>query len=256
MRHKLVATAVASLSVFAGQTVHADASASVTVNNIKFYVFDMDLNDGVTASASLETITGQSVSTWASVNGQFVTDTNTLPSLVNLSYLGASAQASLVGGGTLDSFILAAQVESSSGRSSSGSSMSLNFNLSKNAILVLSADGAASASTTVGATSAGAEWASASGSVTFSTWGDNINVGSQGRFDVSASGDAAGQFSSSGTFLAAFQNTSGNAIQLRGLVGSNAFVDIPVAAVPEAQTYAMLLTGLGVLGFVHRRRKQ
>jgi len=31
---------------------------------------------------------------------------------------------------------------------------------------------------------------------------------------------------------------------------------LPVAAVPEPETYAMLLGGLGLMGFIARRRKQ
>jgi len=37
---------------------------------------------------------------------------------------------------------------------------------------------------------------------------------------------------------------------------SSGFFSNPVAAVPEPETYAMLLAGLGLLGFAARRRKQ
>lgn len=45
---------------------------------------------------------------------------------------------------------------------------------------------------------------------------------------------------------------------LRGSVGggSRAFLLSPIAVIPEPETYAMLLAGLGVLGFVSLRRKQ
>ncbi|MBL8501479.1 MAG: PEPxxWA-CTERM sorting domain-containing protein [Nitrosomonas sp.] len=38
--------------------------------------------------------------------------------------------------------------------------------------------------------------------------------------------------------------------------GSRAFLLSPIVAVPEPATYAMLLTGLGLLGFVLRRRQR
>ena len=38
--------------------------------------------------------------------------------------------------------------------------------------------------------------------------------------------------------------------------GSRAFLLSPIAAIPEPETYAMLLVGLGVLSFVSRRRKK
>jgi len=257
MQPKLIASTAALLGLFAGQTAHADASASATVNNIKFYVFDMDLNDGETASASFEAITGQSANTWVWANGQNGGGTpNTLPSLASLSYLGASAQASIVGGGTLDSFTLAAQAGSSNGNSSSNASLTINFNLSKNALLVLSADGVASATTTVGKTAAGEEQAWSTGQVGFWDWNSNSGVGSYGYLQAAIFSDAAGQENRSGSFFAAFNNTSGAAFNLQGSASAYASVQIPVTPVPEAHTYAMLLAGLGVLGFVQRRRSK
>lgn len=38
--------------------------------------------------------------------------------------------------------------------------------------------------------------------------------------------------------------------------GSNAYLHLAVAAVPEADTYAMFLAGLGLMGFIARRRMQ
>jgi hypothetical protein len=54
---------------------------------------------------------------------------------------------------------------------------------------------------------------------------------------------AAGTYSISGTAIASPFGSGGAAIQL-------------AAAVPEPETYAMTLAGLGLLGFAARRRKQ
>jgi hypothetical protein len=256
MHSKLIATSAAILGLFAGQAAQADASAAATVNNIKFYVFDMDLNDGETATATFEAITGQSAYTWTNANGQSSSGPwNTLPSSASLSHLGANAQASIVGGGTLDSFILQTQAGSGNGKANSSATISLNFTVSKNAMLVLSADTSGSATTTVGKTAAGQEAAWGGGDVGFYDWLNNNEIGSYGYLQAYISSDAAGQSSRSGSILAAFHNTSGGAYELQGSVSAYASVQIPLAPIPEPETYAMLLAGLGVLGLLQRRRR-
>lgn len=255
MQRKLIATSAALLGLFAGQAAQAEASAWATVNNIKFYVFDMDLNDGEIATASFEAITGQSAKTVAHANGQNVSGPwRTLPSAASLSYLGANAQASVVGGGTLGSFTLQAQANSSNGTADSTGSIGLNFTLSKNATLVLSADGNASATTTLGYTATGAEYASSIGQVGLYSGSNDARLGSYGYVQANNWSDIAGQVNQTGNMFAAFYNSSGAAIDLHGSVTAFAEADSPLAPVPEPETYAMLLAGLGVLGLLQRRR--
>ncbi len=255
MHSKLIATSAAILGLFAGQSAQADASASATVNNIKFYVFDMDLNDGEAATATFEAITGQSANSWTHVNGQSAGgDWDTLPSLASLSYLGASAQASVVGGGALDSFVLQAQAISGNGNAYSNAGISLNFTLSKNAMLVLSADTSASATTTLGKTAAGRETAYGIGQVGFYSGINGSDIGSYGYVQSYINDDLAGHVETNGQTLAVFHNTSGASYNLWGDVYADAQARIPLA-VPEPETYAMLLGGLGVLGLLQRRRR-
>jgi len=65
----------------------------------------------------------------------------------------------------------------------------------------------------------------------------NDNSGNNTFSRLSTNGDVSG--------------TGGNGIDLLVYGGA-----IPTLAVPEPETYAMLLAGLGMLGFIARRRKQ
>ena len=49
---------------------------------------------------------------------------------------------------------------------------------------------------------------------------------------------------------------TGNGSPGPGLSHAALYIDPPVTAVPEPETYVMLLAGLGLMGFVTRRRRQ
>jgi hypothetical protein len=60
------------------------------------------------------------------------------------------------------------------------------------------------------------------------------------------------------TLLLTSLNTHGNTRPVQPLGDRNILTDVPgfVTNVPEPQTYAMLLAGLGLLGFMSRRSRQ
>lgn len=77
----------------------------------------------------------------------------------------------------------------------------------------------------------------------FGTLLETGNVGNGGSFSLKSTGIADLQFNN---------NTGGSASWVYGLQTLHADV---TAAVPEPETYALMLAGLGVLGAVARRRK-
>jgi hypothetical protein len=73
-------------------------------------------------------------------------------------------------------------------------------------------------------------------------------------FSMSASGGSVSQFTDAAlSSLSGVTSLNGN-LYVEGMVGSNTVV-WSITPVPEPETYAMMLAGLGVLGFVARRRK-
>ncbi len=256
MHSKLISISVAVLGLFVCQAAQAAATGSVTVNNIKFYVIDMDLTDGETAWASFSTVPGQTASTWAFANGQSAWGNwNTLPQVASKSYLGAGGTSSVVGGGLLDSFALQAQANSASGYAFGQATLSLNFTLSKNAMLVLSADVNSSAQTTIGDTAAGDERGYGGGTIQFTSSENGSSMGSSGWIYSNAFGDLANQVDTDGKMLAGFYNNGSAQFNLVGKLWAEARAESPLTPVPEPETYAMLLAGLGVLGLLQRRRR-
>jgi hypothetical protein len=64
------------------------------------------------------------------------------------------------------------------------------------------------------------------------------------------------QFDSSGAWLFSFENGGQSVGGMTGLLPAWAVRPGDVAAIPEPETYALLLAGLGLMGFVARRRKK
>lgn len=82
----------------------------------------------------------------------------------------------------------------------------------------------------------------------------HFNYGSAQSGTLLHSYEGGGEFSESGTFIMAVISTGGVNGNIYAEV--NAFAQSPVVAVPEPETYAMLLVGLGLLGVVAKRRRQ
>lgn len=97
-------------------------------------------------------------------------------------------------------------------------------------------------------------------SVTQTTYLDTGNVTyGTGTLLGSATFTAIGtetDYASFSTGAGPYSLTHHYAITASGAGNANSTVNLMVSAVPEPETYAMLLAGLGLMGFVARRRKQ
>lgn len=80
-------------------------------------------------------------------------------------------------------------------------------------------------------------------------------------FEITNTSNAYGAFTLAGnpgdSGLFSVNLATGNAIQIASFVGNvNGLTSAPLSPVPEPETYALMLSGLGLIGFVSRRRKQ
>jgi hypothetical protein len=88
-----------------------------------------------------------------------------------------------------------------------------------------------------------------------------VDVFSNTGFEITRNSNAFGAFTTANdpanSGLFSVDLASGNAIQIAAFTGTvNGLTSAPVSPVPEPDAYGLLLSGLGVLGFVMRRRKQ
>ncbi|MES2164617.1 MAG: FxDxF family PEP-CTERM protein [Pseudomonadota bacterium] len=92
--------------------------------------------------------------------------------------------------------------------------------------------------------------------------GSNISLANHGLSATAVKfqpANNAGRFTDGETAQWTFNNTalsdfSGFQLHVNALTGGNSVKFTPMTPVPEPETYAMLLAGLGLLGFVARRR--
>lgn len=257
MQKHLFAATAALVGLFLSPAAHADSNGSVTIRNIQFQVFDLDPSDGVPATVTLEPITGRKSYTYAIANGQGGWgDMGTIPSWAHQSHLGANATVSLLGGASLDSFVLHAETDYGSGTSEAYAhgSLSIFFSLSKNAMLVLTADAATAAVTTLGRTATGEEKAMGRGYLNLIDSVSGKYLGPISMVHSGLHGPQAGSESNNGQLIATFQNTSGAPFSLTATFDLTADSGIYATPVPEPATYLMLLAGIGAISLLRRRR--
>ena len=65
-----------------------------------------------------------------------------------------------------------------------------------------------------------------------------------------------GVFSSCGSGCGATRASIGDPLNVSSIGGPDTISSMPVAAVPEPETYALMLTGLGIMGWAVRRKKK
>lgn len=89
------------------------------------------------------------------------------------------------------------------------------------------------------------------------TYGDNTIGGIRARYNsgIPGSVDVLGENNVHGWVLSQVGDSEGSWRSTVGDIGSPGFTNLTIAAVPEPSTYALMLAGVGLVGFAVRRRK-
>lgn len=263
--HPLVAAA--SVAALLSHTpANATASSSASLDSISWTLIDLNLLDGIAASISF---TGQSsvgTSTWNSTVGLTAADGATGASVLDpvlaSSFDGLSSSTAAVGAASLFS----------SGHTNGGPDVgsygtysgqalmngwSNTFTLSAYTAVIFTGNATTFATATAaynsGATS---EWAQGQVFITGSIGnGNNLSSGTA-SFSAYADNWGNGSFDDEGGLLfLTLTNGTSNSLDGSFYGYASSWGESTVTAVPEPETYAMLLVGLGVIGFAGRRRQ-
>jgi hypothetical protein len=262
----------------------AAVSASATISDFTITLYDLNPLDGIVPTISWSSVSGvdPNMATYTSAN---VSGPYGGSSTFNYTPIGAlNSSTAAIYNATATANITASSVSASGSATATSSSWQSksfsanaqnyyyygsNFILSANTAVVFQANASTQATATVGydyATGQG-ETASANAFMTVSGTGASGN-GNQSSTD-NLSSSAGGYYwwyptppltqSNSAVLAGAFVNTSAGKLtgsfQLGANVnGNTSVVAAAVAAVPEPESYAMFLAGLGLIGAMARRR--
>jgi len=279
---------VGAIAVAFATPAMAAVSASATISDFTITLYDLNPLDGI-----LPTITWSSVSvdpnmathTIASVNGPYgasntynytpigvlntstaATSNATATATINGNSMSASGSA------TATTIMPNWQGQSFNSTAQNNDYYGGNFILSANTAVVFKANVTTQANATVGYDSLSGQNESASANVSMTVSGKGASGnGSQSSTDSLAS-SAGGNYwwypapqltqSNSAIMAGSFVNTSAGNLTGAFLLSANVTGNtnvvasaVSVTAVPEPETYAMFLAGLGLIGAVARRRQ-
>lgn len=289
---KLRLLALAALATVGTAPAHAASTSSASFTDITFELIDLNPADMLAPTITFVTDSNSASYVHAEVSvfdpntgsdGANLTKTgvrSTTPKSTSVNYGSALAGASVTGDNTTTlsgegeytSVVSAMSASGGSGSPSAGGSANYsataqlpnwwwaqNFFLGNNTALLITTNATVTAENTVGFDGMYSESSSASLSLIISGAGPT-GSGSQSFSDslsTSISG-WAGTDTQNRTMAAAFLNTSGGDLYgyLQMQASVNGYSSVVSTPVPEPETYAMMLAGLGALGFIGRRRKQ
>lgn len=279
MKLRYLAPLAAALAVGAPAAVAA-SNAQASFAGLTFQLIDLNPGDGITPWISFAAAARTDVSTSvfeplasqssaaAALGGFQAVATSSATALAQASASVGAGGSSMQAQGQANALPLALLGLGSTSFMATANGLSFNqsFTLSPFTLLVLSANANVSASTTVGydPVQGGWEYANASATMNVSGVGSDGNGSQQSNDGLNAyanwtwgpNGPMGQSQSMSDTVTVSFLNFTGNGIG--GTLSAQVMVNgnSSVSVVPEPGSAAMLLAGLGVCGWMLRRRQR
>jgi PEP-CTERM motif len=238
---------VAVVAALAVAPVQAASFASASMSDFRITLFDLNPTDGITPRITFPSpYQGDGAAAQADNRESFAPD-GTGPFNLNVATALSSARAVFNGTGPTN---ITSMTTSGSARGAPGSSYSTNasmfsdFTVTANTRVEFSALAKAEATTTIGQDPFGGSEQALAGA-----FFNNV-VGVAANFFP---GESPGTVSSAGVVTLSFSNLTGG--DMVGGLDINVGVQGFSSTVPEPETYAMMVAGLGLLSFMLRRRR-
>lgn len=264
---RLTSVAAVCALAFSSTSALAAAQSSVILSNVSFTLIDLNPLDGIAPSFSFLSSAGNTLLNVSATEDGLGTDSSSRQRVGTFSFsrdfltdlVAASAAGgingynlSVSGAATAAGTSYSANAATGAGATLPATSLPLNISLSANSLLLVQADASLFASTTYG-DSASAQ-ANLSLSYSYGSGASAVSVQDNKSLSLQFSGANAGTESLHDFLSSVFLNTSGQT-QKASFGLSASVAGQAVTPVPEPETYALVLAGVGVAGLLARRRR-